>query len=82
MFMVGFVVYSSQVVIAGFGSAANCLVTATRAARYSLSVDVDGSNISLWYDGISSPAILHPAHSVSLRTKRQSEVTCKSLIII
>ena len=81
MLMVSFVVYSSQVVITGFGSPANCLVTATRAARYSLSVNVDGSNISLWYDGISSPAILHPssAHSVLLRTKRQS---CKSLIII
>ena len=65
--------------ITGFGSLTECLVTATIGAQYSLSVNVDGKRISLWYDGISSPAIHLPSDSVSLRNKRQSKVDCKSL---
>ena len=66
--------------ITGFGSSTECLVTVTVGAQYTLSVNVDGKRIGLWYDGISSPAIHLPGDSVSLRNKRQSKVDCKSLL--
>ena len=67
--------YSTQILITGFGSPTECLVEATIGEQYVLSVSVDGRNVSLWYDGISSPAYVHP-----VRQKRQLEVTCKCYI--
>ena len=63
--------------VTGFGPPTECLATATIGAEYSLSVNVDGNSISLWYDGISSPVIQLPTASVSLRNKRQSIIGCK-----
>lgn len=75
LIIVNLLFYSTRILIRGFGSPSQCLVAATIGEQYVLSVSVDGHNISLWYDGISSPAFIHPARS--LQHKRASEVTCK-----
>lgn len=70
----------NAVLITGFGTPSKCLATVTLGEQYILSVNVEGTDISLWYDDISSPAILHSANSVLSRHKRN--VTCESIMLI